>query len=203
MSDLNQTISDLTPDENPNLTEAILEYETSEGSAGVTRRVTAKNLTKTGWAYYKDTALTSGSPLVVNDARVKLTNNGAHANTNKAYLPVDVTDLWNTSTGKITPKEVGDAYMVRVEFTAKPNTSDAHMKMELDIGNGSPENIVHHHILFPKGQVPHSFSISFPIFTLATFLANGGEIFFDTTSGSHQVDIYDVALLVVRVFAAK
>lgn len=199
----NKTIADLTPNETPDLTEAILEYETTEGSGGLTRRVTARNLMKTGWAYYADAAHTSGAPLSVVNARVKLLNNGSGATTNKSFLPHGVTDLWNTSTNKITPIEVGDAYMIRVEFKAKPNNNDAHMGLQLDIGNGSPENIVHNRIIFPKQQVEHSFSWSFPVFTLETFKTNGGEIYFDTTSGSFDIDVYDIAILVSRMFAAK
>jgi len=151
-----------------------------------------------GWAYYQDSTYTSGSPLVVNNARVQLTNDGLGANTEDAYLPNGISALWIGN--KITPENVGDAYEIRIDFKAKMSQTNAYGEVQLDIGDGSIINIIKRTITFPRGAgVEHSFSMGFPIFCLSTFVTNGGKLYFDTTQGSDNMSVYDIAIFIARI----
>lgn len=152
----------------------------------------------TGWAYYQDSTHTSGSPLAVNNARVQFTVNGSGANTNTTYLPSGMSNLW--AGDKITPENIGDAYEVRVDFTAEMNSANGYAELQIDIGSGSQINIVTRTVTFAKGTgVAQKFSFGFPIFCLSTFVSNGGKIYLDTSSGSDNMDVYDKAVFISRI----
>lgn len=150
-----------------------------------------------GWGFYVDTAHTSGSPLVVNNARVQLTNNALGATTETSYLPGGVTNLW--AGDKITPQNVGDSYDLRVDFTAEMNSANGFANISLDIGDGGSIEIVDRMLVFPKGTgVATKFSIGVPIFSLGTFVTNGGKIYLDTTDGADDMDVYDIGIFIGR-----
>ena len=154
----------------------------------------------TGWAQYGDSTYTSGSPLAVNNARVKYTNDGLASTTVKTQLPSDVTDFWNASTNKITPQNAFDFYILRIDFKAKMNSANGFGVLQLDIGGGIGL-ITERTLSFPKGtSVETTFNISFPVYTGTTFLANGGELYFDTTAGSDNMDVYDLTVVIDRLY---
>lgn len=153
-----------------------------------------------GWMFYDDSEYTSGSPLSVNNSRVQYTNDGDGANTNKDSAPVGISDFWDTANNKITPENKGDAFELRIDFTASMAQTNAYALLQLDIGDGSAINIVERTITFPRGSgIAHKFSLGFPIFVGSTFLTNGGKLYFDTTAGSDNMTVYDKALFLNRI----
>jgi hypothetical protein len=200
----NSTIQDLSEATDVNRATTAIEVETD---APASRKMSIRNAMGMGWAYYEDGTYTSGSPLSVNNALVQLLIDGLGANTEKDQLPVNSSgsaiELWNTLTDKITPINVGDAYDLRLDFQASTATPSTYMDLKLDIGTGTPNNIVTRTLTFPKGTgTAHSFSVGFPIFTLATFLSNGGKLMLDTTGLGANVSVWDIGLFIKRDYAS-
>jgi len=163
--------------------------------------VVAKIRAKVGWALYEDSLYTSGAPLTSNNAKTQLTINGLGSGTNTDYLPIGVTELWNTTDNKIVAAQLGDAYDVRLDFAANPTTASDYAEVIFDIGDGSPIPVVSRTITFAKTSASH-FSIGFPISSLTTFMTNGCKIYFDTSGSGDSIDIYDVSLFIKRDFSA-
>jgi len=142
----------------------------------------------TGWGYYKD----NSSAQTIGSTAVKLSIDGAGSTTSTVYLPYEIRgtgNLWNTTTDKITPINIGDAYDVRLDLpvTGKSGTP-AIVTLELDIGGGGTPTIVVVELDTPTSKTPpYNISIAFPIFCLTTFNTNGGQIFMHTDTGSIDV----------------
>ena len=152
-----------------------------------------------GWGFYQDDL--SGAVVVIGITPVKLTINGLHANSTSAYLPREIrgiSELWDTTTNFMTPINLGDSYNVRIDFSVtleSGNPSD--LILSFDIGGGATPTIVvlERHISAGK-SVPYSISIGTPTFALATFLANGAQLFLHTDSGT--VTIGDRSIFISR-----
>lgn len=155
----------------------------------------------TGWAYYSDSTYTSGSPLIpANGVRTLLTIDGLGATTSKDFLPAGVTDFWDSSTNKIVAQKAGDSYDVRIDFTVDVPANTESIKLEVDIGDGSPDiPIVIRSNAYSESGAGQAFSAGFPLFSLSTFIANGGKIYITTSAGGF--DIYDIAIFIKRDFS--
>lgn len=152
----------------------------------------------TGWGQYSDSAYTSGFPLPVDSGvRTKVTIDGLGSQTNTDGLPTGVTDLWNTSTNKIIPAGVNDAYQVRLTFKQQlvVGAADKYTDIELDIG-GAPGVIYDDTKLFIKGTSPLSVTVSFPVYTGTTFNTNGGEFYI---TPSADAEFYDFQVSIFRI----
>jgi len=183
-----------TPDASP--------YRTISYRVGITVRdlltggaVSTAPLGTSGWASYVDTTHTSGSPQAYSSGtRTQWTNDGG--TTIDTYAPNGA--LW--SSDKITPTAVGEAYELRIDFTIDPGGPSAVLSLELDIGadpfGGSSVVIVSRSFSLAKGAVVQSVSAGFPIYCLATFVANGGAL---ALTSSVSADIYDKRITIVRV----
>jgi len=104
-------------------------------------------------------------------------------------LPYGVTSLWDTTNDKIVPVKSGDSYDIRIDFTISERVSNPqYLIMILDIGgeSGITNNIMERRIDINR-SAPFAISFAFPIFTLDTFLANGGQIFFATDAGTATI----------------
>ena len=155
-----------------------------------------------GWAFYDDSTLTSGSPLTIANTRSQITIDGLGSSTDKTQLPADVTDFWLGN--EITPENAGDAYELRIDFKASVNAVNSYCLLQLDIGDETPINIVNRTITFPRGQnIVHDISVGFGIFSGSTFLANGGKLFIDTSSAGDTVTLYEPGILIARVHQAN
>lgn len=158
---------------------------------------------KMGWEICDDTLYTSGSPLAVNNSRVQLTCNGLGSNSNNTYLPAGVSELWNTTTNKIESDSAGNAFDVRIQFTADPSAVSSTIDLELDIGTGAPDIVISSQtVIAPKGTSPFAASVSIPLFSLSTFVANGCKIYLNTTSSGDSFDIYDISIFVKQDYYA-
>ena len=134
-----------------------------------------------GWANYADT----GGDLVVSTSDTLLT---IDKNTSiETYLPLSIRGsgtLW--ASNAITPESTGDAYDVRLSFTVGSKAGNpTRINIQLDIGGGAtPSNVISERVVTAEKTPPYSTSIAFPIFCLATFVANGGQFFLTTDTGT-------------------
>ena len=68
-----------------------------------------------------------------------LPNDGAGAFSNTDYLPANVTTLMDNSTGYIDPRELnlGDAILIRNDFTITPTINNALLEFQYSLGSGA------------------------------------------------------------------
>jgi len=155
----------------------------------------------TGWGVYSDTEYTSGSPqtLTASTDNVLENNLGSKIET---YLPSDISAFYSNGVNpRIVSNNVGDAFQVRINFTAKISNANGYATIKFDIGDGvTPVIISSNDLVFPKGNdVYHDFSATTAIYTLDTFVANGMRIL---VSPSHTMDVYAVSYLIERTHRA-
>lgn len=151
-----------------------------------------------GWGQYQDTDRTVGTPTqtIATGVRTPFLCDGGFLT--EEHLPTDaVNPLWNVSTNKIIPIAALDTYDVRISFTAE-NYSGAnpYMTIDLDIGGGIGI-IASQTVPLIKAGVAQDFVWSMPLFSGATFLANGGTVNL-TYTGTGSCDIYKNSVLLVR-----
>jgi hypothetical protein len=162
----------------------------------------------TGWAYYKDLQYSSeasppASLTLTTDVRTQLIIDGLGSTTDKNHLPDGVQDFWNATDNYIIGQKVGDTYDIRVSFDFTTSHQSESIKVELDIGDkiNSPEQIIdiaEQSIQYSKSG-DYSVVASLPIFTLDTFLANGGRIYL--TSLTNNINITNPAIFIKRDFS--
>lgn len=156
----------------------------------------------TGWAQYSDSQYTSGSPLVVTEGNTAVITNNANSIIN-SQLPFGVTSLYDSATNKITPDKSGDAYMIRIDFTAFSSSQSGLATLELDIG--APQNeILRRGFTFPKGAGLANaieLSTSTLVYTLDTFLANGGSV--ELRSDEGNTSVFDITFVISRIHKAR
>jgi hypothetical protein len=92
--------------------------------------------TQNGFVDYNDT---TGSFSITADTWTDLPNNGLGAFTNKAYKPTGVTELMDTSTGylDVTELDLGDAILIRNDYTITPNTNNCQLRFRYSLGTGA------------------------------------------------------------------
>lgn len=149
-----------------------------------------------GWAYYDDSQYTSGSPLNINNTTTQVTIDGLGSSTELSYLP-DGISFFDTTTSEITPENIGDSYILRFDFNAISASNNVLFDVEIDIGSGSPNLVYDQTLTIVKGSnTEQRYSLAIPIYTLNTFLTNGGKIKIATTN---NVNFYDFGLFITRV----
>lgn len=141
-----------------------------------------------GWALYVDT----GNDLVVDTSDTLLTidsNSVIDTYKPKGY---GANDLW--SANKINAITVGDAFDLRVDLSVTDDTSNPnYMTFKLDIGGGAtPSNVVVERTINLLKSAPYTISIGFPIYTLDTFVANGGQFFLSVDGGDLTISARDI-----------
>ena len=152
-----------------------------------------------GWEQVSDTQYTSGSPLVINQNVRTLVPNNAGAIIN-SQIPLDITTFWDPINSKFIPDRVGDFYILRYSGVIVANNNNTYATLELDIG-GSQGVIWTRDIALTKGaNVPVEFAIAIPLYTLQTFVTNGGQFYIETT---RRCDLYDISLVVFRTFRGR
>lgn len=148
-------------------TNALIDYQNSLGSVFKSDGTRISDAT--------GQAITSG-------VRTKLLVDGTGATTSTIYRNAMPVNVWDEATSNITPEFAGDHYYLRLafEFKASTGTGDKEIKLELDIGDGSPIPIYTEDKPIIKGTDPQVFTAELNIFCGTTFLANGGEIYITT-----------------------
>lgn len=150
-----------------------------------------------GWGFYVDG---DGDQIITSTPSV-IAIDGLGVETNTTYLPSEIQGISELWTGdKITPISLGDSYTIRLdlEVTAE-GANPLEIDIALDIGGGASPTIVIVDMLSKTGQgLPYTLSAGFPIFCLSTFMANGGQFFASTntgtvTLGSRQISIHRIS----------
>ena len=150
----------------------------------------------TGWGSYVDASTTQ----TFGTTESKLIIDSDAGTTSEAYLPQAIRgsgSLWDGTNDCLTPVAIGDAYDIRLNLpiTGKTGTPTL-LTLRLDIGGLAAASIV---VL--EGSVaaaktpPYTISSNFHIFCLATFLANGGQFFVSTDSGTVDVDLPSILII--------
>lgn len=151
----------------------------------------------TGFGYYLD----GGASQSISTTESLIAIDKAGTATNETALPRvirGVGTLW--ATDKITPVAVGDAYEIRLDVpvTAKGG-APAEVTFTFDIGGSnfaSAISIVKTY--YPTGKAaPYTISLSTTLFTAATFVANGCQIWAATDTGT--LTVLNPAILITRV----
>jgi hypothetical protein len=148
-----------------------------------------------GWAHYRGTG---GQVFGVTPSKVLI--DGAIASSTSAYLPYEIRgvgELFDVATSTMTPISVGDTYDVRIDLrvTAKTGTP-TEVNLILDIGGAVGVTIpVVSTFRRTARTVPFENDIAFPIFCLDTFVANGGQFFLATDSGTITCGEFSLTLV--------
>lgn len=152
-----------------------------------------------GWEQVTDTQYTQSSRLnLAKNVRTLLPNNaGSIIN---SQIPDAVITFWNPSTSKFTPDRVGDFYSLRLSFKTTANKNNAQGTLELDIG-GSQGVIWSTDVAYTKGaNTIIDVTKTIPIYTLNTFIVNGGEFYFTC---SESATLFDINLVVFRAYRGR
>jgi hypothetical protein len=141
-----------------------------------------------GWGYYKH----SGAAQVVSSTYSKLIIDGLEGTSNSSYLPYEIRgtgELWDSVANKITPLTTGDSYDVRIDLPVTAEGGNpTEITISLDIGgSASPTIIINTDYISAGKSLPYQPTFLFDIFTLTTFLANGGQVFLKTDVGTITV----------------
>lgn len=172
-------------------------------TTGTTRTWTAPdkdirliNKTDLGWIQFQDTTYDSVSPLaILTGVRTVLPNDAG--NVLDVVSMVGAAALWDNSTNTFEPDNSGDLYDFRLQFTVDPAVNNRNLQIELDIG-GAVGVIWDKTIRLARGAgVNTRVTETMQLYTLATFIANGGQIFV-TCDG--DIDVYDIVFVIERKY---
>lgn len=147
-----------------------------------------------------DTAVTPITPVV--DTWTKLTNNGAGAQTEKAFLPDGVTDIWDEVADDFDFSQLsnGDMIVVRVAIevtTPSPNTA-IHLRLALGIGGTTFElDLGGEHAFKAAGLHPITEEVHLSISNDNVRL-NSGEVQVISDTASTDVEVIGWNILVWR-----
>ncbi len=154
------------------------------------------NKTDLGWVQFQDGTYTDVSPLAIaSGTRTLLPNDAANV--------LDLVNVnggaswWNSGTSTFEPDNSGDTYDFRLQFTVDSAVNNRNLQIELDIG-GSQGVIWDKTIRLARGAgVNTRVTETMQIYTLVTFVANGGQIFI-TCDG--DIDLFDIVFVIERKF---
>lgn len=151
-----------------------------------------------GFGQYQDTQQAVGTPTqtIATGVRTQFICDGGFLIEER--LPTDaVAPLWDVASNLHRPIKAFDTYDVRFNFKAQNYTgSSPYLTMEIDIG-GSIGVIVSQTIPLIKGGAEQAIVFSCPVFTGATYFANGGA-FYLTYVGTAPCDIFGNSVVLVR-----
>lgn len=154
----------------------------------------------TGWAHYFDSTYTSGSPLALSSGvRTKVTIDGLGAGTDNSNVAVGDTDYWNTTTNKITPTALNDVYAVTFRFKATTSSPNPYFDLDFDIGGavGVASSITEE--VLKGSSAVNWFEESSNFHVSSTFLANGAEIYFNSSA---TINVYDMNIMIIKIHQA-
>ena len=153
-----------------------------------------------GYANYSDNAVTT---LTITTSPTKFTVNKLGSATYEGNLPLPirgVSSLWDANSF-IRPILINDCYDFRINARVQTRTSNpVYLVIDLDIGGAAtPTNIIFSKRIPVDGSTPFDIGDNIPIFCRATFLANGGQIFMSTNTGS--LTITERGVFLIRTFS--
>ena len=142
-----------------------------------------------GWGNY-DAGLTAPVSLTVNTTPSKFQSDALGSGSNSDYLPLQIrgiSELWDAINDKITPIGVGDTYDVSINLEILTKIgAPKDLIVTPDIGGAAGITIPIPGAIVPveTSLVPFTLPIYFKVFSLATFLLNGAQIFLATDAGT-------------------
>ena len=157
-----------------------------------------ETLPPNGWGFYSD-GLIANPTQTITVTPVKLLIDGNGATSEDSYLPRIIRgtgQLYDTTDNLITPIVVGDSYDMRVQVNIDSLSGNpTELSLVLDIGGAATPTItITQDTKVIKG-LSEPVIFSFPIFALATFLSNGGQLFMKTDTGSAVIGTRDIFLI--------
>lgn len=164
----------------------------------VSKLVASAGARHVGWAVYRDTAYTTGSPFTIAaGASAYLPNNAGDNITD--YLP-DCAQPDGLYDGTyITPCTTGDYYVFTCRFVAR-HALGLQGVFEFGVDIGGAMGVIFKEVeTMPKGAgTDHYFSIVVPFYSLDTFVANGGRVQITHNTGGtlsiHSIE-YQISLV--------
>lgn len=152
-----------------------------------------------GWVEFKDTQHTAANRQTL----TALSENTITINSGITILsekPKGGELLWNEITNKITPIRLGDSYNIRIDFKATISENLGFFEITVNIG-GDVGRAFGNVKVFPKGKdIIQDFSVAFPIYTLGTFVENGGLVLIKP---SNTMTIFDKRIIIVKTGQGK
>lgn len=169
--------------------------------AGLAPETLVQLIDTLGWGFYVHDQSTPSSQIITTTAS-KLIIDSASSLSNSDHLPLEIrgiSELWDSVDNKIMPINEGDGYTVRIDlYIASKTGSPAELVLDLDIGGTvAPSITIVERIVGTGKTPPYAVSIGFPYFALSTFVANGGQIFLSTDSGT--VTLVDRQISIHRI----
>lgn len=97
---------------------------------------------RVGFADYNDSG--TSIPVTSGSSPVSITNDAAGSFTNKTYLPLGVTDVWDTSINKFDWSELklGDMVDIRLEFVLTTTSVNTEIEVDLHLGTGAGSYLI-------------------------------------------------------------
>tara|TARA_R110000850_G_scaffold263483_1_gene392342 strand:- start:75 stop:623 length:549 start_codon:yes stop_codon:yes gene_type:complete len=152
-----------------------------------------------GWAEYRDTQYTSGSPfaIVANTLTDLPNNSGIVIDSQK---PSDFTTFYDSTAQKITGRN-GDGLAWSIEIILVPSVSAEYVNLSVDIG-GTIGEVFMKLYSFPKGAgVERSIIYTIPsAYTLDTWETNGGQV---KVISNGACNIHGIRYVFTRTHKAK
>lgn len=157
-----------------------------------------------GAIQFNDTQYTQGSPLVIDQTPIQLTNNGNVLPNTPLFLGAPPSAVnWIDPTGKITPDQGnGDSYGLRVVATIDPVQNNRAVTLSLDIGGTQGIILEAEHRFSADAAVAKPVLFNFPHYTLSTFLSNGGTLLI-SIDGNSTANVYDINFYIIKYFKVR
>ncbi len=157
--------------------------------------VSSDRVSPTGWGFYADTATPVTDDITVTTSDTQFTVDSLGGTTEEGYLPKAIRGIGSLWAGDlITPMTLGDGLDLRVQFDIiSVSGAPSRIDLKLDIGGGGSIVIVSDSKAI-KNTTPQTVVFSFPIFALATFLANGGKLNVAVDTGTAVINNRTVLL---------
>ena len=152
----------------------------------------------TGWARYGDTTYTSGSPFTVTAGTLVDLPNDAGSVIN-SQIPSGITAFYDGTV--ITPENSGDFYDLSIRLTTESSVNEGTIRLTVDIGGDQGEIVSDARRLGRGTGAANQLTFAFGVFTLDTFIANGGTVRVEAIDGDQS--IYDIVYVISRTHKAR
>lgn len=145
---------------------------------------------RTGWAYYQDDTVTSGSPLTLVAATPTNLPNAADT-LNESELPSDATELYDGTV--VTFRTLGELLEVQVEVTVEAVAATDWLDIWLE--DSGANRFAQHVMALPKGTTAQRLTHRFAVQANAALVASGGTV---RVESNDAVDLYDIRYRISR-----
>jgi len=140
-----------------------------------------------GWEFAVD-GLIAIPTISVTTTETKLLIDSVGGTSSDSYLPIairGVSNLWDSTNSCIVGIVEGDSFDMRIQLIIDNLAGNpTELTIILDIGGGATPSIIVAQDTKPVRGLTEPVIFSFPIFTLGTFIANGGQIFLKSDTGT-------------------